>query len=143
MESKNESIQLARICITTTFHVGEKSIFFQKSLQGRFPTRLFLYCTHMSIAKPLKNPEKCRSYPGLAVRHMCPPYTPMISADAKYISWLLRQLFFDLHLLLNGLSNKCQIFVVFAIEQKQGWIHGRTVPDSWAGAVMQKPLAIQ
>ena len=72
-----------------------------------------------------------------------PPNTPMISADAKYISWLLRQLFFDLHLLLNGLSNKCQIFVVFAIEQKQGWIHGRTVPDSWAGAVMQKSLAIQ
>ena len=71
MESKNESIQLTRICITTTFPVGEKSIFFQKPLQGRFPTRLFLYCTQMSIAKLQKNPVYCHSHPGLAVRHMC------------------------------------------------------------------------
>ena len=71
MESKNESIQLTRICITTTFPVGEKSIFFQKPLQGRFPTRLFLYCTQMSIAKIQKNPVYCHSHPGLAVRHMC------------------------------------------------------------------------
>ena len=27
--------------------------------------------------------------------------------------------------------------------KKQGRIHGRTVADGWAGAVMQKPLAIQ
>ena len=26
---------------------------------------------------------------------------------------------------------------------KQGRIHGKTVADGWAGAVMQKPLAIQ
>ena len=71
MESKNDSIQLTRICITTTFPVGEKSIFFQKPLQGRFPTRLFLYCTQMSIAKLQKNPVYCHSHPGLAVRHMC------------------------------------------------------------------------
>ena len=70
MESKNESIQLTRICITTTFPVGEKSIFFQKPLQGRFPTQLFLYCTQMSIAKLQKNPMYCHSHPGLAVRHM-------------------------------------------------------------------------
>ena len=71
MKQKNGSIQLTRICITTTPPVGEKSIFFQKSLQGRFPTRLFLYCTHMSIAKLQKNPLYCHSHPGLAVRHMC------------------------------------------------------------------------
>ena len=73
MESKNESIQLTRICITTTFPVGEKSIFFEKPLQGRFPTRLFLYCTQMSIAKLQKKPVYCHSHPGLAVRHMCGP----------------------------------------------------------------------
>ena len=28
-------------------------------------------------------------------------------------------------------------------EVKQGQIHGKTVADGWAGAVMQKPLAIQ
>ena len=56
MKSKNESIQLIRICITTMFPTGEKSIFSQKSLHGRFPTQLFLYCTHMSIAKLQKNP---------------------------------------------------------------------------------------
>ena len=28
-------------------------------------------------------------------------------------------------------------------DMKQGRIHGRTVADGWAGAVMQKPLAIQ
>ena len=71
MELENESLQLTRICITTTFPVGEKSIFFQKPLQGRFPTRLFLYCTQMSIAKLQKNPVYCHSHPGLAVRHMC------------------------------------------------------------------------
>ena len=27
--------------------------------------------------------------------------------------------------------------------RKQGQIHGRTVADGWAGAIMQKPLAIQ
>ena len=27
--------------------------------------------------------------------------------------------------------------------RKQGRIHGKTVVDSWAGAVMQKPLEIQ
>ena len=27
--------------------------------------------------------------------------------------------------------------------KKQGRIHGKTVVDSWAGAVMQKPLSIQ
>ena len=27
--------------------------------------------------------------------------------------------------------------------QEQGRIHGRTVADGWAGAVMQNPLAIQ
>ena len=26
---------------------------------------------------------------------------------------------------------------------KQGWIYGNPVVDGWAGAVMQKPLAIQ
>ena len=71
MESKNESIQLTRICITTTFPVGKKSIFFQKPLQGSFPIRLFLCCTQMSIAKLQKNPVYCHSHPGLAVRHMC------------------------------------------------------------------------
>ena len=30
-----------------------------------------------------------------------------------------------------------------AILGKQGRIHGNTVADGWAGAVMQKPLAIQ
>ena len=29
------------------------------------------------------------------------------------------------------------------IEKKQGRIHGNPVADSWAGAVMRKPLAIQ
>ena len=29
------------------------------------------------------------------------------------------------------------------IELKQGRIHGNPVADGWAGAVMQKPLAIQ
>ena len=29
-----------------------------------------------------------------------------------------------------------------ALEQ-QGWIHGTSVADGWAGAVMQKPLAIK
>ena len=29
------------------------------------------------------------------------------------------------------------------IYTKQGWIHGNPVTDSWAGAVMQKPLGIQ
>ena len=28
-------------------------------------------------------------------------------------------------------------------EKKQGRIHGNPVADGWAGAVMQKPLAIQ
>ena len=28
-------------------------------------------------------------------------------------------------------------------EKEQGRIHGKTVADSWAGAVMQKPLPIQ
>ena len=27
--------------------------------------------------------------------------------------------------------------------RKQGWIHGNPVADSWAGAVLQKPLGIQ
>ena len=27
--------------------------------------------------------------------------------------------------------------------EKQGWIHGKTVADGWAGAVMQKPPKIQ
>ena len=30
-----------------------------------------------------------------------------------------------------------------AREKKQGRIHGNPVADSWAGAVMQKPLGIQ
>ena len=37
MESKNESIQLTRICITTTFPVSEKSIFFKKRSKKEFP----------------------------------------------------------------------------------------------------------
>ena len=41
MESKNESIQLTRICITTTFLVGEKTIFFKKRSRKDFP----LYCS--------------------------------------------------------------------------------------------------
>ena len=37
MESKIESIQLTRICIPTTFPVGEKSIFFKKRSRKDFP----------------------------------------------------------------------------------------------------------
>ena len=32
---------------------------------------------------------------------------------------------------------------VFLWREKQGRIHGNPVADSWAGAVMQKPLGIQ
>ena len=42
MESKNESIQLTRICITTTFPVGEKSIFFSKNPPGKISYSIVL-----------------------------------------------------------------------------------------------------
>ena len=29
------------------------------------------------------------------------------------------------------------------VTEKQGWIHGNPVADSWSGAVMRKPLGIQ
>ena len=37
MESEIKSIQLTRICIPTTFPVGEKSIFFKKRSRKDFP----------------------------------------------------------------------------------------------------------
>ena len=42
MESKNESIQLTRICITTTFPVGEKWIFFSKIPPGKISYSIVL-----------------------------------------------------------------------------------------------------
>ena len=38
-------------------------------------------------------------------------------------------------------QRECDIYVLY--QSEQGQIHGRTVADGWAGAVMQKPLAIQ
>ena len=39
----------------------------------------------------------------------------------------------------NHVCKKKNMFIL----KKQGWIHSNPVADSWAGAVMQKPLAIQ
>ena len=47
--------------------------------------------------------------------------------------------------LLALISNTCVLMsnlFLCRIFFEQGWIHGNTVADSWAGAVMQKPLAI-
>ena len=40
-------------------------------------------------------------------------------------------------------TNHHQNIFLFYIKKQRGRIHGNPVADGWAGAVMQKPLAIQ
>ena len=56
MESKNESIQLTRICITTTFPVGEKSIFFSKSAPGKISLLMVLVLCTYELSKTAEKP---------------------------------------------------------------------------------------
>ena len=55
MESKNESIQLTRICITTTFPVGEKSFFSKSALEKISISIVLVLCTRMKSAKLQKS----------------------------------------------------------------------------------------
>ena len=43
----------------------------------------------------------------------------------------------------DGPTHRKVAYRVACTLQKQGRIHGKTVADGWAGAVMQKPLEIQ
>ena len=57
MESKNESLQLTRICITTILPVGEKTIFFSKSAPGKISLLIVLVLYTHEIGKTAKKPR--------------------------------------------------------------------------------------
>ena len=56
MESKNDSIQLTRICITSTFPLGKKTIFFSKSAPGKISLSMVLVLHTLELGKTAKKP---------------------------------------------------------------------------------------
>ena len=73
----------------------------------------------------------------LATPHSRKTQIPVdLSAHDKTTSLILTSLSIDDGGYINGVAIEETI-------RKQGRIHGNPVADGWAGAVMQKPLAIQ
>ena len=74
IESKNDSIQLTRICITTTLRLGEKSIFFSKSAPGKISFSMVLVLHTLKLGKSAKKPTVMSISPWIGRQTVVIPY---------------------------------------------------------------------